>query len=205
LRLPSDELDAASSEVSTVTPDVVFTGGSVENQDLAFDVDGNLWVADDGLVVRYDADRLDADDEDPPDVALLLRNASDSQDIGVDHLTFDADGNLWCTDFGGNFVARIGSSDLDTTSDATVVAEVSLVLSISALLNRPAFDDAGGLWISYSAGRVARIAPAALEISTGAGDPTVPDRILEGGDVANTANLAFFPAAAGLPLYSSSP
>jgi streptogramin lyase len=120
-------------------------------------------------------------------------------------LTFDADGNLWITDFGGNFVAELAAEDLDGDGEATVVAESSIVLSVSALLNRPAFDDEGGLWISHSAGRVVRIAPADLQVSTGAGDPTAPDVVLSGEGIGNTANVAFFPAPAGLPLYHSLP
>jgi hypothetical protein len=120
-------------------------------------------------------------------------------------LTFDANGNLWGTDFAGNTLARVAVAELDADGDVTVVSEVSLVLSVTALLNRPAFDDAGGLWISYSNGRLIGLEAATLLISSSTGSPTAPDVVLQGNNIGSVGNLAFFPAAAGLPLYHSYP
>ena len=199
-RLTPDDL--ASS--GTRTAEVVLSGVT-ENRDIALDADGNLWAASDGAAVRYDSDRLDASDSEPPDAILNVRNAPDTQDISVDYLTFDESGNLWVTDFGGNFIAQLPAADLADGGERIVVSASSLTLSVSALLNRPAFDGEGGLWISYSAGRIARVAPADLLVSTGAGDPTTPEVILSGPGIGNTANVAFFPAPSGLPLYHAWP
>lgn len=199
-RLTADDLTSSGTRAPAV-----MLGDVTNNRDLAFDTGGNLWVASDGAAVRYDADRLEASDSEAPDATLSVRNATDTQDISVDYLTFDTSGNLWVTDFGGNFVAQIAATDLADDGERSVVSASSLVLPVSALLNRPAFDGEGGLWISYAAGRVARIAPADLLVDTTAGDPTLPEVILSGAGIGNTANVVFFPAPSGLPLYHAWP
>jgi hypothetical protein len=205
VRIGKTLLETGSAQLRAVDPDVVLSGITENNQDLAFDSDGNLWLADDGKVVRFNADRLGASDSDAPDLTITLRDSGDNSDLVIDFLTFDASGQLWGTDFGGNTLARLDDADLQGDGDTTVVAEVSLVLSVTALLNRPAFDDAGGLWISYSNGRLIGLDAATLEISSSGGAPTAPDVTLQGGDIGSVGNVAFFPAAAGLPLYHAHP
>ncbi len=204
VRINKTTLETGSAMLHAVDADVVISGLS-NNQDLAFDNDGNLWVADDGKVVRFNADRLTASDSDAPDLTITLRDSADNGDLVIDFLTFDVTGQLWATDFAGNTLARIDDTDLEGDGDTTVVAEVSLVLSVAALLNRPAIDDAGGLWISYSNGKLVGLSAATLELSSSTGSPTDPDVILEGGDIGSVGNVAFFPAAAGLPMYHSYP
>jgi streptogramin lyase len=204
LRLTPAMLERGRTGTDVVTAGVEISG-LVDNRDLAFDAAGNLWVTADGKITRYDAARLSSSDSAPPDASFTLRDADDSRDLGVDYLTFDEDGDLWATSFGSNFVAEIAKADLAGSDAMPLVAKVSIVISVTALLNRPAFDDEGGLWISYSSTRIARIAPAALTVSTGPGDPTAPEIVLEGGDIGSAGNVAFFPAAAGLPLYHAYP
>jgi hypothetical protein len=205
VRLSHATLEAGSAQLRAVDADVVVSGTTQNNQDVAFDTDGNLWVADDGQVVRFNADRLAASDGDAPDLSITVRDSGDNQDLVIDHLTFDANGSLWVTSFGSNTLARIAEVELGADGDATVIAEVSLVLSIAALLNRPAFDDAGGLWISYSNGQLVGLSAATLLISSSTGAPTDPDVVLAGNDIGSIGNVAFFPAAAGLPLYHAYP
>ncbi|HEX2879206.1 MAG TPA: hypothetical protein VHO25_06695 [Polyangiaceae bacterium] len=205
VRIDKTTLETGSAQLRAVDPDVVISGITENNQDLAFDGNGNLWLADDGKVVRFNADRLAASDNDAPDLIITLRDSGDNQDLVIDFLTFDANGNLWGTDFAGNTLARIAEAELDADGDATVVAEVSLVLSVAALLNRPAFDDAGGIWISYSNGQLIGLQAATLLISSSTGSPTDPDVVLQGDSIGSIGNVAFFPAAAGLPLYHAYP
>jgi streptogramin lyase len=198
-------LESGSTTLRALDPGVVISGLSANNQDLAFDTDGNLWVVDDGKIVRFNAGRLAASDSDAPDLTLTVRDSGDNQDLVIDYLTFDANGNLWGSDFAGNTLARVAVAALDADGDVTVVSEVSLVLSVTALLNRPAFDDAGGLWISYSNGQLIGLEAATLLISSFTGSPTAPDVVLQGNNVGSIGNVAFFPAAAGLPLYHAHP
>ena len=60
-------------------------------------------------------------------------------------------------------------------------------------------DDRGGVWTALSARVLGRIPPEAL----GTGGDTTPVPMLEDPDGGYVGGLAFFPAAADLPLYHS--
>jgi ligand-binding sensor domain-containing protein len=205
VQLSKTQLETGSAQLRAVDPDVVISGLTQDNQDIAFDADGNLWVADAGKVVRFNADRLTASDNDAPDLSITVRDSGDNQDLVINFLTFDAAGHLWATDFAGNTLAHIDGADLAGDGDATAVAQVSLVLSVTALLNRPAMDDHGNLWISYTNGSLVGLSDATLLLSSTTGSPTDPDFVLQGANVGSIGNVAFFPAAAGLPLYHAYP
>ncbi|MGC4095073.1 MAG: hypothetical protein QM756_45570 [Polyangiaceae bacterium] len=196
-RLDADTLATPSA---TVDADATLSGLD-DIQDLAFDGAGNLWVADAGYVKRYDAARLTGSTATAADAVLTVRNAENTGDLTASYLAFDGDGDLWIVDFGGNRLAEVKASALTSVGSANAVPAVTIALDVQALLARPAFDDAGGLWVSYRRGQVARIAPSALSVSTDAGAPTTPDVVLSSPTIGYAANVAFFPAAAGLPLY----
>jgi sugar lactone lactonase YvrE len=179
--------------------------GLEDSQDLAFDPDGNLWSTDAGKIVRFDADRLAASTDAAPDRSLTARDAEDSRDLGAAGLAFDADGNLWGFDFGSNTIFQLAASDLVGTGAESVVSEVSITVGVDVLLNRGAFDDGGGLWISYGGTRLARLSPSQLTVSVPSGDAVMPERIVTSEPVLSDLRLGFFPAAAGLPLYHSLP
>ncbi|HEX6763944.1 MAG TPA: hypothetical protein VF103_00670 [Polyangiaceae bacterium] len=188
-----------------VSPEVVI-GGVTENKNLAFDADGNLWVVTDTTISRYDASRLGASDGEPADLVLTVTDPDDdATELGPTDLAFDAAGNLWATDFGGNLVFEIAASDLDLTGEETVAAAVRITIGVTALLDRPAFDESGGLWIGLGAGGVGRLSPEQLEVSTDAGEPTDPEVVITSADLGSVGRIAFFPAAAGLPLFHSLP
>jgi sugar lactone lactonase YvrE len=179
--------------------------GLEDTQDLAFDADGNLWTTAAGKIVRFDAARLGASTSAAPDRSLTARDAEDSRDLAGTGLAFDEDGDLWGFDFASNFIFELAASDLDGTGEDSVVAEVSIAVGVDVLLNRGAFDDGGGLWISYGGGRLARLSPAELAVSVPSGDAVEPERIVRNEDVTSDLRLGFFPAAVGLPLYHSLP
>jgi streptogramin lyase len=195
------ELDPADLEASgTVTP-VRFIEGLVDNGDLAFDAAQNLWVTDDGRVLRFDAGRLEAAITGSADVELTIRDASDARDIAASNLAFDRGGNLWVIDFGGNLVSKIALGDLDSSGERPVVSEVSITLGVAALLERPAFDESGGLWLALDQNRFGRLAPDQLGTSTDSGAPTLPSTIITSPSMGYANRMAFFPAASDLPLY----
>lgn len=199
LRYDAATLAAASGEVSA---DAIISNLD-DNGDVAFDRAGNLWVTDAGLVKRYDLSRLAASTGAAADAVFTVRNASDTADLAASNLLFDADGDLWIVDFGGNLLSEVKASALAGVGAHSVPSSVTIALSVTALLSRPAFDDAGALWISYQRGSVARVAPEALLVSTDAGAPTTPEVILSSSTIGYASNVAFFPAPAGLPLYHS--
>ena len=188
---------ASSGEV---TPSAVL-GNLTENGDLAFDAAADLWITTSDGVVRFDAARLGSSSDGPAELNLHVRNATDTQDVVPSNLAFDAAGNLWLIDFGGNLLAQVARAELEGSGSKSVVARVTLALSVAALLERPAFDEGGGLWLALNQNRFGRLTPAQLSVSSTAGAPTSPATIITSPNMGYANRMAFFPAAAGLPLY----
>jgi hypothetical protein len=181
----------------------VLLAGLTDNDGMAFDRDGNLWVAGGPSIVRYDAARLGEISADPPDLSLAV--SDDTAGLKASNLTFDKAGNLWGTDFAANAVFQIAAADLAGTGAKDIAANVSITIGVEALLNQPAFDDGNGLWLGLSSGLIGRLSPEQLGSSTPAGSPRTPDVLIESGSVDELIPIAFFPAPEGLPLYHSIP
>jgi streptogramin lyase len=194
--LAAADLDASG----TVTPERVIEGLE-DNGDLAFDSAENLWITDSGRVVRFGGERLEAEVAGGPDVELSIRDAGDTRDIVASNLAFDRAGNLWVIDFGGNQVSKIAAADLEATGARSAVSEITITLGVAALLERPAFDESGGLWLALDQNRFGRLGPEQLGTSTSSGAPTLPSTIITSPGMGNAKRMAFYPAAADLPLY----
>ena len=196
LELPSASLaHSGDAQASTVI------SGIEDSADLAFDADGNLWVATGATILRYDAHRLSASTAETADLTLTPRDTMHSRDLGTTGLAFDAHGNLWGFDFGSNYVFELAAADLDGSGEQTVTAKVSFVVGVLSLLDRGAFDEGGGLWLSYAIDQLARLSPTQLTESAGSGDPVTPDRIVTSRDLDSELRIALFPAPEALPLY----
>lgn len=208
-------VSVCGGKVMALSPSALDTGGEVtpdlviseitNNAGLAFDAEGNLWVTADGKLTRYDRARLDESTAEGPDRSLTLRDAEDSRSLDAEALAFDAEGDLWVLDSGGNYVFEIAAADLEGSGEETVISRVSVALAVSALPERPAWDESGGLWLAYGAGKLARFDRDQLGTSTGPGEPTVPSIILTSEDIGYADRVALFPAPRGLPLYHSLP
>jgi hypothetical protein len=129
-----------------------------------------------------------------------VRNEGDTADLALSNLAFDSAGNLWLIDFGGNLLAQVEESDLVGSGAKTVISEVTIALVVSALLERPAFDESGGLWLALDQSRFGRLAPTQLLSSSTPGEPTTPATIITSAQIGNANRMAFYPAAAELPL-----
>lgn len=202
VRLSAAQLGASGS----VTPGVEITGLSGP-KGLAFDSLGNLWIANTGAkqVVRVNASRLGASTSGP-DLTIQSRTPGPVvSTLGADRLAFDSSSNLWVAAFGANVLYRLTASEQTGSGSRTLTPGVQVSLPVSALLEGMAFDEGGGLWISYSAGRVARLSPSQLATSSTPGSPTVPDRIVEGSNLGYAGSIALYPAPAGLPLFYKVP
>jgi streptogramin lyase len=199
LRIPKAELSGVDGEKEAD----VLIAGLTENDGLAFDRAGNLWVAGGPSIARFDAARLGDVTADPAD--LFLTVSDDIAGLKASNLTFDKAGNLWGTDFGANHVFQIAGSDLEGTGEQEVVANVSIEIGVTALLNQPAFDDGNGLWLGLNAGFIGRFSPEQLGSSTAGGTARTPALIIETSSVDSLLPVAFYPAPAGLPLYHSIP
>jgi hypothetical protein len=204
-RIPAEDLNTSGDKTS----DAMFNGVT-DNAGIAFDSDGNLWVAGDTALVRFDASRLGEIDSDPPDSALSVSRAGmPAQPIQASHLAFDAEGNAWGVDFGGSTIFQVAASDLLAVGDLDVEAAVSFVVEVSALPNTPAFDDGGGLWIGLTntaaGGTFGRFSPEQLTMSSGTGDPVTPEILITSTSIGADLPVAFFPAAKDLPLFHALP
>ncbi len=80
-----------------------------------------------------------------------------------------------------------------------------MAIDVSAIPAGFAFDEGGGLWVAYSAGKLARFSPTQLTVSTNTGNPTVPETIITSTDIGYAADVAFYPAPAALPLFDALP
>jgi sugar lactone lactonase YvrE len=207
MKLPASSLGSTSTV--EVTP--ASTAAGIDGaQGIAFDSSGNLWVASpsDLRLMRFDAAALGAVDVGAP---ALTIGARVSDTVGNDALfnpgwlAFDAAGNLWSNDFGGNVIFRIPAAELTGTGDKDVNPAVRITLAVSALIEGMAFDEGGGLWTALSSGKFGRLGPTQLDTSTGAGAPTAPETVITSADIGSAVNLAFYPAPASLPLFHGLP
>lgn len=192
----------------TVLSDHTLTG-TTSPSGLAFDHAGNLWVADEGGVLhRFDAASLVTSELAAPALDLTVKKTSDptsTATLSAADLAFDADGNLWGSEFGGNIFFEVDAAELTASGAADVVPTVQVTVPLRALLEGMAFDEEGGLWTTYGSGQLARLSPAQLLTSTTAGSPTVPETIIQSADIGYLGGVAIYPAPAALPLYHRLP
>ncbi|MDF2694131.1 MAG: repeat containing protein [Labilithrix sp.] len=178
-----------------------FATGVKAPHQLAFDKDGNMWVSDETSLRRYPAASLAAGQAHVSDFEIKAKAENDAE-LPPDALAFDKDGNLWVSNFGGNVLFKLTPADLTPAgASKEVVPSVALTIGVDALIESLAFDESGGLWTTFSQGKVARIAPAQLGTSTTPGAPTEPETVVTSADIGYAVGTAFFPAPAGLPLY----
>ncbi len=202
VRVGAAQLGASGS----VTPVVEITGLNGP-EGLAFDSAGNLWIANAGAkrVVKFNAVRLSASTSGPD---LTIQSQTPSPVINTldtDLLAFDASGNLWVMAFGANVIYRLTSSDQSGSGTKTLTPAIQVNVPVSALLEGMAFDEGGGLWITYAAGKFARLSPTQLTTSSTSGSPTTPERIITSSSIGSAGALALYPAPAGLPLFHKLP
>jgi len=193
----------SSQAVEQVAPQVTLSGFTAPSTDLAFDSNGNLWVATGGHVLRFDRARLDHDDAEAPDLTLAVAtDDATPTPLSATFLTFDVLGNLWVTDVVDHTLFEISKTDLAAVGTQTVVPKARHALGDSSVLARPAFDDQGSLWLSLASGSLGKL--SADQLAAESPEPSVPSLLISNLGVDPDA-LAFFPAAAGLPLPSAQP
>jgi sugar lactone lactonase YvrE len=201
--------DAASLTASaTISPSLTINVG--DPQGVAFDRAGNLWVVSrmDSRVWRYDAAQLAAGSVTAPAFKLGARASSDPMNLSLlspSWVAFDTRGDLWANDFAGNVFYRVGASALRAIDTGDVQPQVRITIGVLALLEGFAFDGEGGLWSAGSMGKLIRLGPAQLDVSSGPGAPTMPELVLTSGDLGSAGNVAFYPAPAGSPLFHALP
>jgi hypothetical protein len=198
-RLAAEDLTTSGEKTS----DVLLTE-VVNNLGIAFDADGNLWVAGGPTLDRFDAARLETSDTDPPDLALTINAAEPTTAVlPADELAFDKAGNLW--GISGGTVFEIAAADLEGTGKQAVIASHSFTMDVLGLPATPAFDESNALWVGLADGNFGKFSPEQLVVSKDPGDPVTPEVLITSESITTGLPLAFFPAPEGLPLYHSLP
>lgn len=129
---------------------------------LAFDSEGDLWVADsDGGVLRFAEERLTRNVSGGADSALFLQKPGPVE-LGLgapEGLAFDPDGNLWIAYFAGNELARVTPAELSrgALSENPLIPSTYFVVGVEAVITDLAIDEDGNLWLPGAQGALYRI------------------------------------------------
>jgi hypothetical protein len=173
---------------------------------LAFDANGDLWVANLGTqsecfrgkgasVVEFTPSQLVASGSPTPAVALLR-----ARDLnGPLMIAFDASGNLWLTNGANAPYSVVAFSPSQLTTSGTPTPAIVLTAN-GGSLDGPAglaFDASGDLWIANMLNNsVVEFTPAQIAAS---GDPA-PTTVITGSSLSAPFGIAFDPHPAGLPI-----
>ncbi|HTA92402.1 MAG TPA: hypothetical protein VK745_22645 [Polyangiaceae bacterium] len=178
-----------------VTPDVEITNVPSPNA-LAFDATHDLWVGAGDNVIAYNVARLSASTADPADISLSGLTSGAGALSNVLGLAFTSTQDLW-VNWNGTF-AFIESDELKS---GALTPAIQITTDAPSPPQGLVLDESGALWFPYGGGKFAKLSKTQLGES-GTVSPTV---IISSSDIGEANSPAFFPAAAGLPLYSSLP
>jgi sugar lactone lactonase YvrE len=194
-RIAAADLRATGTPANLVTISGVNAPGA-----LAFDAAGNLWVGDgNNEVVEFAAGRLAASTTAAPDVVLTAQTPAPVVGplTAPSGIAFDATGNMW-VDF-NDTLARF--TPADRTASALLTPAVQIALDVVALSQNLVFDEGGGLWLSYTAGKFARLSATQLAAS----GTVTPQTVITDDTIGFADQLAIYPAPAALPLFGKVP
>ena len=165
------QLEATGSPTPAVT--ISASSGSLNvPYGLAFDASGDLWVTNVGgnTLVEYTPSQLAASGAPTPAVTISASSGSLDAPYG---LAFEAGGDLWVTNVGGNTLVEYTPSQLEATGSPTPAVTVS---ASSGSIDYPyglAFDASGDLWVTNGiVSTVIEYTPSQLAAS-GAPSPAV--------------------------------
>jgi sugar lactone lactonase YvrE len=138
--------------------------GEISPVGLAFDPDGNLWVANDqdNAVVEYSASQLVSSGIRTSVVTVGSANGSLLEPNG---LAFDASGNLWVTTAGSNPVVALSPDQLRTSGNPVPAISLAIPGASGFQTQFLAFDAAGNLWVGVT-GVNAIVEIPAIELKT---------------------------------------
>jgi streptogramin lyase len=130
-------------------PTVSFTASTAQTHEaIAFDGEGNLWVALSGIPDSFIKKYASADlaSSGSPSPSVTISGGSLDSPVG---LAFDTIGNLWVTNFFTNTLLKYSPDQL--LADGSPTPAVTISTNAAGSLDGPngtAFDAEGNLWIS---------------------------------------------------------
>ncbi|MEO7109863.1 MAG: hypothetical protein ABI183_05455 [Polyangiaceae bacterium] len=197
-----------SKSIAVIGPDSLKASGSVmigttittpdAPNAVAFDNLGNLWVAcGNDRVVKYSNPRNGGT---TPDVTIEAQTAADVDLTSPLGLAFDINDNLW-VDYNGT-MARLTPTERAGTGDIKLSPAKQVTSDVLSLPGGIAFDETGGLWFAYSAGKFARFSQAQLTSAPSAA-AVAPDLVITSTGVGSALSPQIYPAPAGTPLVAA--
>jgi len=187
----------------TPTPAVVLASSDITNPGgLAFDSDGNLWVADNSSdkVLKFTPAQLATSYAGPADTVIMTKTADtasppDVRYLSPNTLAFDRMGNLW-----------VGYREVTvklTPAQQTVSADIAgpFIINLSGGYGSFAFDESGGMWIRGAFGGVAQFShfPAAA-LATGGDVSMAADIVIESDEIGLAESIVLNPAPTWSPV-----
>jgi ligand-binding sensor domain-containing protein len=178
---------------NTSAPTVILTSdraGSLNSPaGLAFDSNGNLWVANasSNTLVEYASAQLASSGSPIPIITIGSSSESLQSPYG---LAFDASGSLWITTTGPSPVVALAPDQLLTSGAPTPAVSLSFPGISGFSAQELAFDAKGNLWVGLTGVNAIAEIPAAALATTGAPFPSV---VLTSGNgsINDPAGLAF--------------
>jgi ligand-binding sensor domain-containing protein len=185
---PASQLAAGGSPTPTVT--LTAAAGSLLNPcALAFDAQGNLWVANSGggnipgvnTIVAYSPGQRASSGSPPPAVVVSANKGSLNMPCA---LAFDHSGDLWVGNQAGFTIVEYGANQLSAGGSLPPVVTLNLPAPVAL-----GFDSTGDLWVGVYNFGLAELSPAQLAAS---GSPTPTVTIVgHGSPLGELTGLAF--------------
>ena len=181
------------------SPDITITSSEFDGlKGLAFDNDGNLWLAnaDDDNILKINQGDLGGSGDVVPDVILTCRSLPPVvTTLSAPYsLAFDRDNNLFVGYFGPNLIVRLSPADRSTT--ASIVPPVQIKLLTNVLIDHMAFDEQINLWLPLDEGLFGRLSNSQIS----SGGLKLPDIVIASDDLKYGSGMAIYVAPEGVPL-----
>lgn len=175
----------------TPTPAVILTsnaGSLAATGGLAFDANGNLWVATANTLVEFTPSQLASSGDPTPAVTISASAGSLSNPIPI---AFDASGNLWVGNT-SNTIVEFTPSQLSATGAPTPTVTVTAVSNSIVGPLAMAFDPTGNLWVANGNNSQNTVVEFSKSQLAASGTPTPAVTLsANAGSLSNPAGLAF--------------